>query len=208
MKKMLIKVMPPLLLLLIAPAIPILAVNGQIVGTNTSQLDSFHQAMQKALIDQETRVKNLTARATDRSNAPLSFDKVALGNAMIMLDVKRTLVNNFWDNPVTQNTGFQQRLINILNKDLITEGDLSELQNAADQIRASSIRQAVQPQTTQPVQSPTVVQPSSPTTQQTSQSTQPNQITQPTQTSQPLPIVLPPSPQPGVIPAQAPAPQR
>ena len=208
MKKILLKVMPPLLLLLVAPTIPVIGVDGPIFGTNASQSDSFHQALQKALTDQETRVRNLTAQATNRSNAPMSIDKVALGNAMIMLDVKRTLVANFWDNPVTQNPGFQQRLLQILNKDLITEGDLAELQNAADQVRAYNLRtnmqqqQAQQQQAGQPQQS-TVVPP---TYSGYSQTTQPYQTTQPTQTSQPLPIVLPPSPQPGVIPAQAPLP--
>jgi hypothetical protein len=216
MKKILFKVMPPLLLLLIAPTIPVIGVDGQIVGVNASQLDSFHQALQKALTDQETRVRNLTAQATNRTNAPMSIDKVALGNAMIMLDVKRTLVANFWDNPVTQNAGFQQRLLQILNKDLITEGDLAELQNAADQIRAFNLRinmqqqQVQQQQAAQPQQS-TVVSPNYSSFPQTTQpaqttTTQPYQTTQPAQTSQPLPIVLPPSPQPGVIPAPAPVP--
>lgn len=220
MKKNLFKIIPPVLVLLIVPAISLIAVDGPIVGVNTNQLDSFHQALQKALADQETRVRNLTAQATNRTNAPMSIDKVALGNAMIMLDIKRTLVANFWDNAVTQNAGFQQRLLQILDKDLITEADLAELQNAADRVRASNLSQNIQQQqlqqqmqqqqTTQS-QQPTVIPPSYsnfPQTTQTTtaQPTQTTQTTQPAQTSQPLPVVLPSSPQPGVIPASAPAP--
>ena len=215
MKKFLFKAVPSLFLLLIAPSTPICGVDSSIVGSNSNQQDAFHQALQKALTDQETRVRNLTAQATNRTNAPMSIDKVALANAMIMLDVKRTLVANFWDNPVTQNSGFQQRLLQILNKDLITEGDLAELQNGADQVRASNMRynmqqqqiqqqQIQQQQAVQPQQS-TVVQPNYSGYSQTTQPAQ-TQTTQSVQNSQALPVVLPPSPQPGVVPAAAPIP--
>lgn len=204
MKAILLKVMLSLLLLSLAPT-SLIAVDGPIVGVNAGQLDPFHQAMLRAVQEQEMRVKNLTAQATNRSNAPMSFDKVALGNAIIMLDVKRTLVSNFWDNPVTQDVGFQNRLISILNKDLIVESDLAELQNAADFIR-STMRSSGQ-QIPQPTQPSPILTPSSPgqpiQQSQFAQPTQPTptQPTTPSQTSSPLPIVLPPSPQPGVVPA-------
>lgn len=204
MKAILLKVMLSLLLLSLVPT-SLISADGPIVGVNAGQLDPFHQAMLQAVQTQEMRVKNLTAQATNRSNAPMSIDKVALGNAIIMLDVKRTLVSNFWNNPVTQNTGFQNRLIQILNKDMIVESDLAELQNAADFIR-STMQSSGQP-VAQPTQPSPILTPSSPGQPiQQSQFAQPAQptptpTTAPTQTSPPLPIVLPPSPQPGVIPA-------
>jgi hypothetical protein len=181
--------------------------SGQVIGSNvTGGQDAFHQAMQKALADQQTRVNTWGNQATNRSNAPMTIDKVALGNAMIMLDVKRTLVSNFWDNPVTLDPTFQQTLIRILNQDTILESDLALLQNMADQIRARMAQQSMQqaaaaqqtaaPQTTQ-------VQPSNaiPTPVPTPASTTvpSTTTTSPTITH---PIVVPAIPQPGVVPAQ------
>lgn len=183
-----------------------MAQTGPVIGgsANTGTQDAFHQAMQKALTDQQNRVNAYGQRATNRSNAPMTIDKVALGNALIMLDVKRTLVANFWDNPVTLDPTFQQTLIRILNQDTVVESDLALLQNMADQIRARMSQQAMQQAAAQQAatQQASPGQPSSttPAPVTTTPSTiPPSSATPPVITH---PIVVPATPQPGVVPAQ------
>lgn len=197
MKQMISKTKLASLLLLLSSSC-LFAQTGVVVGGSSGQQaigssaadgqDAFHAAMQKALADQQARVNQWGQQATNRSNAPMTVDKVALGNALIMLDVKRTLVSNFWDNPVTLDPTFQQTLIRILNQDTVLESDLALLQNMADQIRARMAQQ---------------------TMQQAAAAQQQGAASQTTSTQSGTPastighsIVIPAVPQPGVVPIQ------
>ncbi|MBA3957207.1 MAG: hypothetical protein H0X51_02265 [Parachlamydiaceae bacterium] len=106
-----------------------------------ANLAAFRQEMQIELQKAQIQVQDLQARATDRSHAPQSIDKVALANSIMMLDVKTSLVNNFTNNPVIRSPQVRNLLISILRKDLIMEGDLTALQNAANQERAREKQQ-------------------------------------------------------------------
>lgn len=108
---------------------------------NSSEVQSFRGQLKAELNKAQKLVETTQARATSREYLPASIDKVAFENAIQMLDVKTSLYNNFINNPVIDNAQVRALLLAIMKKEMISEGDLSALQNAADQARASQRQQ-------------------------------------------------------------------
>lgn len=113
-------------------------------STTTSNID---QAMNVAIQQAEDEVQKQFDNATRQDIAPDWNAKVQLENAIIQLEVKKTLVNNFKGTSSLQNPIIQNKLLEILNKSIITESDLAELQNLVTQEKAKLNTQTTIPQT-------------------------------------------------------------
>lgn len=100
-------------------------------------VQNFQKEMQEQLKKQYQQVEQLKARATDRSYAPDYNSKLALQNAIIMIDVKTSLVNNFMYADSLQSPRVRTVLMQTLQKDMITAGDLAYLQSVVDEERPS-----------------------------------------------------------------------
>lgn len=114
-------------------ALPLCAEEPQ--NIDNPNIQHFHQQLQLELAKAKQYLANQQKRATDRSLAPAYIDKVAFQNAIVMLNTKTTLYNNFYNNPVNADPEVRRLVIALMQKEMITEGDLSALQNAADQAR-------------------------------------------------------------------------
>lgn len=102
---------------------------------NSADVTTFKQSMQKAIDDQKEKIKLLRGIVFNLKEpvVPGAGDKLV--NATLMFDVKAALYKNFIDNPVSQDAQVQAKLLRIMNQSIITESDLKELQQAADDAR-------------------------------------------------------------------------
>lgn len=98
------------------------ALSAQDTKAFNAQLDAL---IEKA----ESKVKNLEAQVASRENVPTWNTKLELQNAIIQLEVKKTLVGNFKGSESLQSPKVRQQLINVLSKPSITTADLAELQS-------------------------------------------------------------------------------
>lgn len=115
------------------------------VNTSNPDVQNFQKQLQYELARSQQYLEDTKKRATSRSYAPAYIDKVALQNAIVMQDVKTTIYNNFYNNPVNTDSEVRRLVIALMRKEMITEGDLAALQNAADQARAKMRQQQQQP---------------------------------------------------------------
>lgn len=97
--------------------------------------DNFNLQMQQEIQKAQQRVDKLARIATDQTRMPMMADKMALQNAMIMLEVKKTLVGNFQNTISVRSPLVRQALLNVLRKESISTGDLAELQAIVRQER-------------------------------------------------------------------------
>lgn len=92
-------------------------------------ITGFESKMNDAVQKAENDVRALQAQATRRDMAPTWNTKLELENAIIQLDVKKTLVNNFKGTESLKSQLVQNKLLQVLNKPLITTADLADLQS-------------------------------------------------------------------------------
>lgn len=92
------------------------------------QQQQFVSQMEAQVQKAETRVQDLTARATNNTQMPMSSDKMFLENAIINLGVKKTLVEKFAASPSLRSPKVRQVLMNVLSNDDIQAADLAGLQ--------------------------------------------------------------------------------
>lgn len=115
------------------------SVNAQITRERTPMgsptIINFQRQLQEQLRLAEAHVKELSESVQSRSLAPAWTNKVEFQNALIMLNVKKTLVANFSNNPVIQSERMRGALLSLLQQDSITEADLIFLQNVANEER-------------------------------------------------------------------------
>lgn len=98
--------------------------------SETEQVDSnFSKQMNDAIQKQEQQVQNLKANATRKDVAPTWNSKLELENAIIQLEVKKTLVGNFAGTESLKSSLVRDRLLQVLNKPMITTADLADLQS-------------------------------------------------------------------------------
>lgn len=96
----------------------------------TSQEESaYYQKLDQTVANAEKNVKQLQANATRKDVMPTWNSKLELQNAIIQLEVKKTLVNNFKQTESLRSSRVRDLLLQVLNKQTITTSDLAELQN-------------------------------------------------------------------------------
>lgn len=91
--------------------------------------DKFTMEMQKAIEKEQKRVNQLAERATSQQLLPTWSSKVELKQAMTMLEVKKTLMNNFKGSEAIRSPLVREKLLKLLNQDNIAISDLADLQN-------------------------------------------------------------------------------
>ena len=103
------------------------------------QEQNFLQTLQAQIQKQQDLVNQLKAQI-ERTDiiAPGAINN-QFENAYTMLNVKKTLYSNFVGTPSIKSPLVQQKLLQIFAKDLITPGDLSELEALVQQERPKYI---------------------------------------------------------------------
>ncbi len=95
--------------------------------------ETFNSKMDAALQKAEADVQKAYVGATTRENMPTWDSKVFLENAAVQLEVKRTLVNNFKGTASLQSAAVRAKLLEVLDKSIVTQADLEELQSLVNQ---------------------------------------------------------------------------
>lgn len=118
--------------------------------TQTSQadLDAFYGQLQTEIQKQNDLVQKLAASVERKDVVSTDANVIRFENANAMLGVKKTLYANFYNTPSVNSPLVRQKLLSIFKKELITTGDLAELQAIVDQERPKYVQQPTQ--STQP----------------------------------------------------------
>jgi len=122
--------------------------NYQPTQTNQSDLDAFYGQLQVEIQKQNDLVQKLAASVERKDVVSTDANVIRFENANAMLGVKKTLYANFYNTPSVNSPLVRQKLLSIFKKELITTGDLAELQAIVDQERPKYIQQP-QPQPAQ-----------------------------------------------------------
>lgn len=109
-----------------------------------TELDAYYAQLNQAIAKAEQRVQALKARVGDLGNVPVWSDKLELQQAIVQLEVKRTLFANFKGTESLRSGLVRDRLLAILNNSSISEGDLADLQSLVLEEKAK-IRAATKP---------------------------------------------------------------
>lgn len=111
--------------------------------SENEQVDSnFDIKLNDAVSKQQQLVQNLKANATRKDMAPTWNSKLELENAMIQLEVKKTLVGNFTGSESLKSSLVRNRLLEVLNKPMITTTDLADLQSLVLEEKARMRKEA------------------------------------------------------------------
>lgn len=113
----------------------------QPVQANQSDLDSFYSELQVEIQKQNDLVQRLAASIERKDVVSTDANIIRFENANAMLGVKKTLYANFYNTPSVNSPLVRQKLLSIFKKELITTGDLAELQALVDQERPKYIQQ-------------------------------------------------------------------
>lgn len=130
-------------LILCATTLPLFAFS-QLTDLSGSDLDKFRAELKEEVRKADEKAQAMQKGIKLNKTSPMTIDKVAFGNAIMMLDVKKTLYTNFVNNPVIKSPAMQQALLTVMRKDIIQESDLAQLQNMADQVRAQMAKEPQQ----------------------------------------------------------------
>lgn len=104
------------------------------VGIKKDAVDpTFNSKLDATLQKAEADVQKAYVGATTRENMPTWDSKLLLENAAIQLEVKKTLVNNFKGTTSLQSAAVRAKLLEVLDKSIITQADLAELQSLVNQ---------------------------------------------------------------------------
>lgn len=93
------------------------------------QQAQYSKQLSDAIARAEQSVKDNERNATRTDISPNWNSKLELQNAVIQLEVKKTLVNNFKGTDSLRSAAVRQKLLNVLNKSVITTADLADLQS-------------------------------------------------------------------------------
>lgn len=111
------------------PTAPNLTTRPGYAPLTVEESNQFTIEMQKAIEKEQKRVNQLAERATSTQQLPTWSSKVELKQAMTMLEVKKTLMNNFKGSEAIRSPEVRNLLLKLLNQDNIGISDLAELQN-------------------------------------------------------------------------------
>lgn len=133
-----------------------------------AQEASFEAQMNAIIARAEQHVKDTQYNATRTDIAPTWSSKLELQNAIIQLEVKKTLFNNFKNTASLRSPLVQQKLLATLRLPSITTADLADLQNTVltekANIQAYDSQQQVNSQTPTTTTTPTFPTTTVPTT--------------------------------------------
>lgn len=96
------------------------------------ELANFYREMQVEIDYAEKKVEMLLEKVKQQDTIFSKIARMELETAIVMLDVKKTLVANFAGKPSLESPLVRNKLISILRKDIIDQIDLLELQNLVD----------------------------------------------------------------------------
>lgn len=116
------------------------------------QEDDYENQLNAAIARAEQDVKDAQNSATRRDQAPTWNSKLEYQNAIVQLEVKKTLVNNFKKTEALKSPVVRAKLLQVLNKSMITTADLAELQSVVIEEK-SKMRAAESEQTAPTLQS-------------------------------------------------------
>jgi hypothetical protein len=119
---------------------------------NDKDIAAFMQTLQGEIQKQAQFVQTLQNQINRKDVIQDSSIVFRYGNAVEMLTVKKTLYANFVNTPSIQSPLVRQKLLSIFQKELITAGDLAELQALVNQERPKYL----------PVPAPTPTVPTTP----------------------------------------------
>lgn len=94
-----------------------------------AQAAQFQDSLDKIISQAEKHVQEVQQNATRKDVAPTWNTKLELQNAIVQLEVKKTLVNNFKGTESLRSPSVRAKLIKTLNLPMITTADLADLQN-------------------------------------------------------------------------------
>lgn len=124
---------------------------------------AFENQMASEIQRSEQYVNTIANKVTDQTRMPMTIDKMELQNAMIVLEVKKTLVGNFKNTLSIRSPLVRTYLLNLLKKKSISTADLSELQALVRQERPKVEAYDASHQGTPPV-TPSTITPVTPST--------------------------------------------
>ena len=93
------------------------------------QENDYENQLNAAIARAEQDVKDTQYSATRRDQAPTWNSKLEYQNAIVQLEVKKTLVNNFKGTESLKSPVVRAKLLQVLNKPMITTADLADLQS-------------------------------------------------------------------------------
>lgn len=117
-----------IIFLMVAISVSFSSLKADLPPLSHEESKSFQNQIDQALKKAEQQVESAKYSATRKDIAPTTFSKIELQNALVQLDVKKTLVNNFKGTESLGSPLVRRKLIEILNKTLITPADLADLQ--------------------------------------------------------------------------------
>lgn len=118
---------------------------------NSVEIDNYLQNLQKEIQKQQTQVDALKNQLERTDVVTPGYVVTQFDNAYTMLNVKKTLYANFVGTASIQSPIVRAKLLQIFQKDIVSPGDLSELQALVTQERPKY--QNAQPTTGQPAPS-------------------------------------------------------
>lgn len=107
----------------------------QYPALSSTQSTEFQKQLDSAVSTAETRVQEL--KSQKEGSTPTWNSKLELQNAIVQLEVKKTLVNNFKNTESLRSDSVRNKLAEILNKPIITTADLADLQSLVLQEKAN-----------------------------------------------------------------------
>lgn len=113
--------------------VPLQAGGGDYPPLSAEELNSYYQALQNEIDLAEKRVQDLLERIKRKEEILTGVLRSELETAITMLKTKKILVSNFIDTPSLNSPLIRKLLLEILQKELIVETDLIELQRLVEQ---------------------------------------------------------------------------
>lgn len=98
----------------------------------SQEIQTFYLALQNEIDLAEQKVAELIQEVQDQTDIFSDVRRAELQAAILMLNVKQTLVMNFIDTPSILFEEIRDKLLEILRKEFILEVDLMELQYLVD----------------------------------------------------------------------------
>lgn len=129
-----------------------ISLNARITDSSSPiyQENDYENQLNAAIARAEQDVKAAQNSATRRDQAPTWNSKLEYQNAIVQLEVKKTLVNNFKNTESLNSPVVRAKLLQVLNKSMITTADLADLQSVVIEEKAKM--RASQQQTTPTLQ--------------------------------------------------------
>lgn len=134
--------MRKLFAMLLLATSPMYAADTLTQEAQSTDLQNFYAQLQTEIQKQNELVQKLGASVSRNDVVSTDANVVRFENANAMLGVKKTLYANFYNTPSVNSPLVRQKLLQLFQKELITTGDLAELQAIVDQERPKYVQPA------------------------------------------------------------------